>query len=58
MAKIPAKTGGKVVPFRARKKRMKKSPPRQTGSSSWIVWWVLAIVSASLVIPYMLPLHP
>ncbi len=57
----PTKKRAKVVPFRPRKKRRPSPPPKgQHGRSARgpVFWWILAIIGVSLLLPYVVPMHP
>jgi hypothetical protein len=57
----PIKKTSKVVPFRPRKKR--RRPPSSNGRRGHFVkgpvfWWFIAILAGSLLLPYLVPMHP
>jgi hypothetical protein len=57
----PVKKTSKVVPFRPRKKKRPPSPSK--GRRGRFVkgptfWWFIAILAGSLLLPYVVPMHP
>ncbi|SMC07565.1 hypothetical protein SAMN00768000_3446 [Sulfobacillus thermosulfidooxidans DSM 9293] len=54
----PIKKSAKVVPFRPRKKRRRPSPPKGRYAGGPVFWWIVAIIAISLLLPYIIPMHP
>lgn len=50
------RSAGKVIPFRPRKKTHKSKNSRRVPRASTTTWWIIGIVTVSLIAPYVTPL--
>lgn len=52
------RVAAKVISLSERRRVLRRPRPRQRPLVRGVLWWLVGILAAALILPYLLPLHP